>query len=286
MTLPSDFEIGQMRADETEILDQWATAEGWNPGLGDLSFAYGIDPEAFIALRSERRLVGGGSIFRHNASMGFMGLFILHPDYRRRGLGSMLWHFRRDRLIDRLSTDASIGMDGVLDMVPFYMKGGFRQHHLNVRYQGVAQSSAPAGCIDLSVIKMAQVLALDDDCFGSDRAGFMAGWLGRNGMFGAGIVEGDRLDGFAIARPSKIGFKIGPFYARSPQQAGRLLDDLCSRIAGQQVQVDAPDVNPDAEALFSARGWLPVFKCARLYLGAAPNANLGATYGVCSLEFG
>lgn len=286
MTLPSDFDIGQMRIDEAEVLDLWATAEGWNPGLGDLCFAYGIDPEAFIALRKGDRMVGGGSIFRHNASTGFMGLFILHPDYRKRGLGSILWRFRRDRLIDRLGNDASIGMDGVLDMVPFYMKGGFHQHHLNIRYQGVAKASAPAGCIDLSDLKASQVLALDHACFGSDRAGFMTAWLSRPGMLGAGIVEGDRLTGFALARPSKIGHKIGPVYASNPQQATRLLDDLCSRIVGKQVQIDAPDANPDAEALFSARGWLPVFRCARLYLGRAPNTNLGATYGVCSLEFG
>lgn len=286
MILPPGFEIGQMRAAEATILEQWATAEGWNPGVGDLAFAYGIDPEAFIALRESDELVGGGSIFRHNASTGFMGLFILHPNYRKRGLGSILWHWRRDRLIRRLGPKASIGMDGVLDMVPFYERGGFRRHHLNIRFQGTAQATAAAGCINLSEKDTEQILALDHECFGSDRAGFVAAWLARPGMLGAGIFEGRRLTGFGIARPSKVGYKIGPLYAQSAQDAEQLLDGLCNRIVGKQVQIDAPDINSAAEAVFRARGWLPVFRCARLYLGTDPNANLGATYGVCSLEFG
>lgn len=275
-----------MRADETAILEEWAAAEGWNPGFGDLAFACGMDLDAFIALRDGHRLVGGGSIFRHNASTGFMGLFILHPSYRKRGLGTALWHWRRDRLIERLGPEASIGMDGVLDMVPFYLKGGFREHHVNIRYQGFAQASDAAGCIDLSEIETAQILALDHECFGSDRAEYMTAWLGRPGILAVGLAEGDRLTGFGIARPCRVGYKIGPLYARCPQQAGQLIDDLCNRLVGEQVQIDTPDLNPDAEAIFRTRGWLPVFRCARLYLGQAPNARLDATYGVCSLEFG
>jgi GNAT superfamily N-acetyltransferase len=286
MTLPPGFQIGQMRPDDVAVLEGWAATEGWNPGLGDLSLAYGIDPDAFIALHEGSELVGAGSIFRHNDSAGFMGLFIMHPDHRGRGLGTILWKWRRDRLIARLGPTASIGMDGVLEMVPFYIKGGFRQHHRNVRFQGMATSAPPAGCVTLSEVDPAQVMAMDLECFGSDRARFMTSWLTRPGVVAMGLVEDGVLTGFGVARPCRTGHKIGPLYARSPQQAERILNDLSGRIAGDQVQIDAPDLNPDAAAIFAALGWSPVFQCARLYLGAAPLADLGATYGVASLEFG
>ena len=286
MTLPPGFQIGQMRPEDVAVLEGWATAEGWNPGLGDLSLAYRIDPDAFIALHEGSDLVGAGSIFRHNDSAGFMGLFIMHPDHRGRGLGTILWKWRRDRLIARLGPNASIGMDGVLEMVPFYRKGGFRQNHQNVRFQGMAKSAPSAGCVDLSEVDPAQVLAVDLACFGSDRAGFLTSWLNRPGVIAKGLVEKGILTGFGVARPCKTGHKIGPLYARTPRQAERILSDLSGRISGDQVQIDAPDINPGAAALFGTLGWSPVFHCARLYLGPAPLADLGATYGVASLEFG
>ena len=108
--LPPGFQIGQMRPRDVMVLDSWATTEGWNPGLGDLALAYALDPDAFIALYDGAELVGAGSVFRHNDSTGFMGLFIMHPDHRGRGLGAVLWKWRRDRLVARLGKTATIGI--------------------------------------------------------------------------------------------------------------------------------------------------------------------------------
>jgi GNAT superfamily N-acetyltransferase len=286
MMLAPGLQIGQMRPDDLAVLESWATIEGWNPGIDDLSFAYEIDPDAFVALRKGCELIGAGSIFRHNDVTGFMGLFIVHPDHRGRGLGRQLWKWRRDQLIARLGATSSIGMDGVLEMVPFYERGGFHQHHLNVRFQGTAHFTPPSGCVELSEVDLAQLLAMDMDCFGSDRSGFISSWLKRPGVICIGLIEQGILTGFGVARRCKIGHKIGPFYARSPKHAERILNDLCNRFPGEQVQVDAPDMNSSAAAIFEARGWSPVFRCARLYLGPAPVSNLRMTYGVASLEFG
>lgn len=284
--LPPGFQIGQMRPRDVMVLDSWATTEGWNPGLGDLALAYALDPDAFIALYDGAELVGAGSVFRHNDSTGFMGLFIMHPDHRGRGLGAVLWKWRRDRLVARLGKTATIGMDGVLEMVPFYKKGGFRRSHLNVRFQGIAQPAPPSGCLNLSEVSPEMVMAMDHGCFGSDRAGFLTAWLDRPGVIALALVEDGALAGFGVARPCKIGYKIGPLYARTPETAARILNDLSSRMSGHQVQIDVPDQNPSAAAIFENMGWTPVFRCARLYLGPAPQADLSATYGVASLEFG
>jgi len=54
-----------------------------------------------------------------------LGLFIVRPDFREKGIGKKLWYLRRDLLIKRLHEGALIGMDGVVAMQPFYEKGGF-----------------------------------------------------------------------------------------------------------------------------------------------------------------
>lgn len=123
MTLPSGLEITPMGEDDLARLHTWAAEEGWNPGLSDIRIAWTIDPEAFVALRRRGEMIGGGSIFSYEGKYGFMGLFIMRPDVRKQGLGSLLWTWRRDRLLARLDGGASIGMDGVFEMAPFYERG-------------------------------------------------------------------------------------------------------------------------------------------------------------------
>ena len=85
--LPDGFSIGPMRAAEVLLLDDMAAAEGWNPGLADIGIAWDIDPDAFIALRRGDELIGGGTIFSYEGRFGFMGLFIVRPEFRGAGLG-------------------------------------------------------------------------------------------------------------------------------------------------------------------------------------------------------
>ena len=112
--LPAGYRIDQMTRVEAGILDSWAAAEGWNPGLADIDIAWSYDPAAFIALRKDQEFVGGGAIISYAGVAGFMGLFIMRADLRNQGLGRVLWHERLRRLRARLQPEAPIGMDGVI----------------------------------------------------------------------------------------------------------------------------------------------------------------------------
>jgi hypothetical protein len=86
--LPPGYRIDRMTRAEADILDGWAAAEGWNPGLHDIEIAWDYDPDAFIALRKDGTLAGGGAIINYEGAAGFMGLFIMRADLRRQGLGT------------------------------------------------------------------------------------------------------------------------------------------------------------------------------------------------------
>ena len=104
---------------EFETLVDWAAKEGWNPGLHDAELFYKTDPEGFYGYFEQNTMVGGGSIVSYNGELGFMGFFIVHPEYRAKGIGNGLWLLRRDMLLKRLQPTAAIGMDGVVSMQPF-----------------------------------------------------------------------------------------------------------------------------------------------------------------------
>ena len=271
---------------EIAELGDWAMQEGWNPGLGDLDVARASDPEAFVAIRQGDAFVGGGSIISYGGKFGFMGLFILRPDLRGRGLGGQFWRWRRDRLKARLDADAAIGMDGVYEMTPFYERGGFVPAYRHVRMQGCARGSADADVVSDATRLIDDIVAFDARRFPAPRENFLRRWLDRPGLHVAGLYRSDRFVGYGVARPCRSGFKIGPLFATDVVIADRPLGDLLSRIAGEQVQIDMPETNRAALALAGKYGLSDVFGCVRLYLGAPPKIFIEDNYAVTSLEFG
>lgn len=285
--LPEDFSIGPMTRDEAARLIDWAAAEGWNPGLGDLDAAWAYDPEAFIALRRGTGLAGGGAILRYGVAAGFMGLFILHPDYRRQGLGRILWHERLRRLRARLTPDAPIGMDGVFDMVPFYAAGGFRLLHRDLRYEGLAAGQPDRQAVALEGIDFAALEAFDARIFQVPRGAFLRRWLAQPGGIGLALNDPAALRGYGFLRPCRDGYKLGPVFADDPDSAARLIGSLCAQVPGARVQLDIPEPNQDALRIAQGLGWREAFGCARMVHGGtgAPMPT-GAIYGVSSFEFG
>ena len=286
MDLPAGFHIGAMREDEVPILEDWAAKEGWNPGLADLQIAHAIDPEAFIALREGEHLAGGGTIFRHGPRLGFMGLFIMRADLRQQGLGAILWTWRRDAMLRRLEPGATVGMDGVFAMVPFYEKGGFRLAYRDLRYQGIARGRGAAGAELLGDAAFSEIEALDRACFGAPRNSFLARWLAQEGAHVLGLRQAGRLVAYGVARPCRVGFKIGPLFADSAEYARRVLADILARVDGQQVQIDVPEPNEAGLRIAADFGLAMTFGCARLYLGPDPELPVKRIFGVTSFEFG
>ncbi|MGE4280686.1 MAG: GNAT family N-acetyltransferase [Magnetospirillum sp.] len=283
---PTALSIATMRADEVQTLEDWAAAEGWNPGLADLAIAYAVDPDAFIALRRGDELVGGGSIFSHGGAFGFMGLFIIRADLRGGKLGTTLWHQRLDMLRKRLAPGAGIGMDGVFAMVPFYEKGGFKFAHRDLRFEGIAHGQMDPDAHAYPDISFAEIDSFDRCFFPAPRSTFLVRWLEQPGAHVLGIRQDDMLAGYGVARPCRKGFKLGPVFADTPDIAERLIGSLMAKIEGEPVALDIPEPNEAGLKLAAKFGLSESFGCARLYYGPAPDLPLNGIFGVTSFEFG
>jgi hypothetical protein len=284
--LPEGYRIDQMTRTEADILDSWAAAEGWNPGLHDIDIAWSYDPDAFIALRKDDELAGGGAIISYEGAAGFMGLFIMRADLRRQGLGRILWHERLRRLRARLRPDAPIGMDGVFEMAPFYEAGGFQYLYRDLRFEGTAQGARDPAAVPLDQVPWPDLAAYDTQLSGLRREGFIRAWLGQKGGHGFTLREAGAIAGYGYLRPCRVGFKLGPLYASDAAIARRLLLSLLSAAQGSRVQIDVPEPNLAAIELMNELGWRNTFGCARMVHGTPPVVLVGQVFGVTSFEFG
>lgn len=276
-----------MTRPELDTLVEWAAAEGWNPGLSDAQVFWDTDPAGFIAAERDGELIGGGSIVAYGDDFGFMGFFIIRPEYRRQGLGRQLWLARRDRLIARLRAPAVIGMDGVFTMQEFYTRGGFVLSHRDLRFEGVGVAAQPdAGLVDLREAPFDALVRYDAAHFPASRATFLNAWIRLPGGRALGVRRDGGLAGYGVIRPCRRGFKIGPLFAADPELAERLYLGLAGHAVGEPVFLDAPENNPDALALAARHGLHEVFGCARMYHGPPPRLPDREIFGVTTFELG
>jgi GNAT superfamily N-acetyltransferase len=283
----STYRVRPLSRNMLDTVVGWAAAEGWNPGLDDADIFWETDPKGFVGLEMKGELIGSGSIVSYCNQFGFMGFFIMRPEFRNQGLGAQLWHERVRLLRTRLDPNASIGMDGVFTMQPFYSRGGFVFQYRTPRMEGIGVYSTPdSRVVELSLIPFSQVQQFDQLHFGYDRTAFLKRWITpRNGL-GMGFVRGNQLAAMGVIRPCLSGFKIGPLFAQDEESANAVFDALSSHATGKPIFLDTPECNPHARSLAQRKNMHEVFGCARMYLGTPPRLPVKHIYGITTFELG
>jgi len=279
--------IRGMTRDELDTLVEWAAREGWNPGLDDAGVFWATDPEGFVAAEINGELIGGGSIVAYGKKYGFMGFFIICPECRGHGSGDHLWHERKRRLLTRLDADASIELDGVFDMQDYYTRGGFRFVCRDLRFEGRGMDlPQQERIVEASILPFKRIDAYDRQHFPAARSKFLQGWINRPGGHALAAVDGDEIRGYSVMRPCRTGYKIGPLFAANADVAESLFVSLASRVPGEPIFLDVPEINRDALALVARHGMKEVFGCARMVLGAIPKLPDAEIFGVTTFELG
>ncbi|MEO0823571.1 MAG: GNAT family N-acetyltransferase, partial [Pseudomonadota bacterium] len=136
----SQIEIRSADAASFAIAAEWAAAEGWNPGLDDLEAFFAADPGGFLLGYAAGEPVACISVVRYGDAFGFLGFYIVRPDWRGRGAGLAIWRAGLERLAGR-----TVGLDGVVAQQANYRRSGFVLTGRNIRFTGPAGSSAPRG---------------------------------------------------------------------------------------------------------------------------------------------
>lgn len=283
--MAGDYQIAVMSEADVATAVNWAAAEGWNPGKGDAACFRAADPDGFLGGYLDGRLIASISVVNYGPDFAFLGFYIVDPDHRGRGYGYRLWQAGIAHAGGRL-----IGLDGVVAEQENYKRSGFVLAYRNIRYGGAVGALPQAhGGIDVRPLDAADpdVGAMDRRVFPADRASFLADWIGAEGHIGRAAYRNGDLTGFAVARPCRAGWKIGPLVAADRQVAETLLADLIPAIGpAGEIYLDTPEPNGDALALAADMGLEPVFETARMYTGVAPALDIALVYGVTTFELG
>ncbi|ABB58145.1 GNAT family N-acetyltransferase [Synechococcus elongatus] len=284
MTL-AGYTIRPMTRSDLDLAIAWAAAEGWNPGLDDADSFYSADPTGFWMGWLDDQPIACLSTVKYGDRFGFVGFYIVVPQYRGQGYGWAIWQAGLASLGDRL-----IGLDGVVAQQENYRRSRFELAYCNQRYSGLSrrlQSELPAAIRRLEPADFPSLLAYDRQLFPEDRHSFLEKWLTQPRAIALGYFASQGLQGYGQIRPSQAGYRIGPLFADQPEIAQQLFLALQSQIPeSQPIFWDIPTVNTAAIAFATEQGFTSMFDTARMYRGAAPDISLNRLYGVTSLELG
>ncbi len=253
-----DLVVRPMRPDELPWAVALAAAEGWNPGPHEAPCFYAADPGGFLVGEIGGERVGCVSAVRYGEDFGFLGFFIVRPEYRGRGYGGRIWAEALARLAGR-----TVGLDGVPQMEEVYRRSGFRSAYAEIRFcrepgvggeAGLSGAAAPgragaAACVirPAAEVPRDMLLAYDRRCFAAERAAFLDCWLKLPQSTALCAHRDGRLCGYGMIRACQTGHKIGPLFADDADVAAALYAGLCASVpAGDPIYLDVPEVNRPA----------------------------------------
>jgi GNAT superfamily N-acetyltransferase len=278
------YAIKTMTRQEIDIAIDWAAAEGWNPGLYDADCFYAADPSGFLLGLIGDEPIATISAVKYGDSFGFIGFYIVKPEYRGKGYGIQIWNAGLAYLRGR-----NIGLDGVVAQQGNYKKSGFTLAYRNIRYQGNGGGDFPtdSGIVHLSSIPFDEICEYDNMLFPDNRIQFLKHWIDQPRSKAIGILRNHKLSGYGILRACRSGYKVGPLFADSPEFAELLFLFLKAHVPEDSlIFLDTPAVNSDAVDLAKRHNMIIAFETARMYTGKGPDLPINRLFGVTTFELG
>jgi ribosomal protein S18 acetylase RimI-like enzyme len=265
-----DFSIRRLVEKDIEFAYQMVIAEGWNDGKNDVKRMFNYEPNgSFIA---EAKGSPVGHVFTVNyGRLGWIGWLIVKPEYRRKGVGTLLMKRAVDYLLRcRVET---IKLEAVPEISDLYRKLGFVDEFDSMRFRGICRKKLPRKGICTSLMKrdeVSEIARFDSDYFGADRRKVLNSIYQENPKLCFVSYDGPVVAGYILCRKAMSGHKLGPFVCnpQTPQVARELLTTLVREL-GQDTTIYAgvPVVNEEATRVFREFGFEQYSKSIRMYFG-------------------
>ena len=285
---PEPMLIRPMQVQELDTVLGWAADEGWNPGLNDAACFHAADPGGFLLGVVDGEPVASIFAIQYGTGFGFIGGYIVRPAWRGRGHGMALWRAGMARLAGR-----NVGLDGVVAQQGNYAKSGFHLAHRNIRYEAYGRPGVDNDAVPLASLAVDAVHRYDRGCFPDQRSRFLQCWITQPDCIAVAIPGGQGAQGesgvaaYAVLRPCRNGYKIGPLFADTAVQAETLFLNLLGQVTpGVPVYLDVPEANPAAMSLAARHQLRPCFETARMYTQGQPAMDMARQYGITTFELG
>jgi GNAT superfamily N-acetyltransferase len=258
----------------------------WNQTESDWHRLIKLEPRGCFCASLDGRLVGTTTTTTYGNELAWVGMVLVDPECRRRGVATRLMETALDYLKERV---AAVKLDATPDGRPVYERFGFRVESLIERWVGTARvfDARAGGRETLEPSMHGELLALDREAFGADRSKLIESLLADACVAPVVATAGRRLTGYALARRGSSAAYIGPVVAHDAKQAASLIDGMLGQLMGQQIYVDLNTNFERGAEVLAARGFVKQRDLVRMSRGAQSSAASSASvFAIAGPEVG
>lgn len=257
----------------------------WNQTESDWRRLLQLEPRGCFCVTLEGEVIGTTTTTAYGNELAWIGMVLVDPEHRRRGIGTRLMHAALDYLSERVTT---VKLDATPDGQPVYENLGFKVESLVERWIGIAHDTPVTGCATLEASMHGELFVLDRRAFGADRSKLIESLLADACVAPTVVTAPDgRLSGYAFARRGSNAAYVGPLVTTDAEQSAPLLDGLLGQLAGQRVYVDLNTNFEKGAKVLAARGFVKQRDLLRMSYGAGSTAaNSKSVFAIAGPEFG
>ena len=240
---------------------------GWNQTLQDWQRLLALAPDGCFLAERGGQPAGTATTTGYETHLAWIGMVIVHPDFRGQGIGTALLEHCLRHLESR--GIPCVKLDATPLGKPIYERLGFRDEWTLARWEVARPGPPTRASSNVRALRsgdMARVLELDEQAFGVSRRKLIEG-LARQSERALVVEEAGDVAGYGLLRRGERANYLGPMVCSSAAAAPGLAAQLLSGLDERPVFWDIPDQIPEAVRLAEAAGFKRQRPLTRMFRG-------------------
>lgn len=265
----SMLRVRTMLPADLPFADSLRALVGWNQTLADWQRFLRMEPQGCFLAEWDGAPAGTATTVVYGPDLAWIGMVLVHPEYRRRGIGGSLLLTCIEHL--QVLGVRCIKLDATPEGRPVYEKVGFRDEWTLRRWEADLPSPAPRAP-DARIRAWAEVGAplldlLDAQAFGVSRRELMIALVGQSHSALACESRPGTPSGCGMLRQGARALYLGPISATSAEAGIALIGALTGQGRAGRVFWDIPDPNTAAVGWAERHGFNVQRVLTRMWLG-------------------
>lgn len=257
---------------------------GWNQLEEDWRMFYRANPEGCFVAQSRGKVTGTVTTINYENKCSWVGMVLVDPCMRRRGVGTKLL----TAAIDALAGCPCIKLDATPEGRQLYKTLGFTDEARLSRMilEAVPAQEADSRARPVTTDSLEKVIAYDAENFGVARPSVIQSLVAMAPGLAWYAEENGRVEGYCVGRPGRNFTQIGPVQADSPGIAVSLVRTALSRLTDCPVVMDTFLNHSDWLSWLTELGFVEQRPFIRMFKGQDVVKNRNRQFAVSGPELG